>query len=205
LEKIVLKVERLNRSDKEYAVNVLASAFHEYPVMRYILKSEGEKYESDLKALMGFFCESRLTREFPLLGIRISGELVVAAGINEPEYKPRSPELNKVYSDLTITIGEEAIARYESYEKKANPGLDAPHYFLGIIGVVQAHQGKGYAKNIIEEVHRMSEAHSTSTGVCLSTEDPPNVPIYEHLGYKVISEADVGEIHTWAMFRENRE
>jgi GNAT superfamily N-acetyltransferase len=196
-----MTVERLNRSDKEDAVSVLASAFHEYPVMRYILKSDGEKYESDLKALMGFFCESRLTREFPLLGIRDSGELVAAAGINEPEYKPRSPELNKVFSDLTMTIGEDAIARYESYEKKANPGLNVPHYFLGIIGALQAHQGKGYAKKIIEEVQRMSEAHSTSIGVCLCTEDPPNVPLYEHFGYKILSETDVGEIHTWAMFR----
>lgn len=199
-----MTVERLNRSDKEDAVSVLVSAFHEYPVMRYILKSDGEKYDSDLKALMEFFCESRLTREFPLLGIRDSDELVAAAAISEPEFKPRSPELNKVYSDLTMTIGEEAIARYESYEKKANPGLDVPHYFLGIIGVVQAHQGKGYAKNIIEEVQRMSEAHPKSKGVCLCTEDSPNVPLYEHIGYKVISEADVGEIHTWAMFRKNR-
>jgi GNAT superfamily N-acetyltransferase len=199
-----MTVERLNRSDKEDAVSVLVSAFHEYPVMRYILKSDGEKYESDLKALMGFFCESRLTREFPLLGIRDSGELVAAAGINEPEYKPRSPELNKVYCDLIMTIGEDAIARYESYEKKANPGLNVPHYFLGIIGALQAHQGKGYATKIIEEVQRISEAHSTSTGVCLCTEDPPNVPLYEHFGYKILSETDVGEIHTWAMFRKNR-
>ena len=93
-------VEKLNRSDKEEAVRVLASAFYDYPVMRYVLKSTGEKYESDLKALMGFFCESRLTREFPLLGIRNDSNLVAAAGINEPEYKPRSPELNNIFSDL---------------------------------------------------------------------------------------------------------
>lgn len=200
-----MKVERLNRSDKEDAVRVFASSFYEYPVMRYILKSEGEKYESDLKALMGFFCEARLTKEFPLLGIRDGRELVAAAGISEPEFKQRPPELNKVYNDLTNKIGEEAIARYEAYEEKSSPGIDAPHYFLGIIGVLASHQGKGYAKQIIEEVQRMSESHPTSKGVCLCTEDPPNVPIYEHLGYKVIREADVGDIHTWAMFRENRQ
>ena len=200
-----MKVESLNRSDKEDAVRVLTSAFYEYPVIRYILNSDGEKYETDLIALMGFFCESRLTREFPLLGIRDDGDLVAAAGINEPEYKPRSPELNKIFKELTNTIGEEAIARYESYEKKANPkGLDIPHYFLGIIGVLQTHQGKGYAKQIIEEVQQLSESHPTSKGVCLCTEDPPNVPLYEHIGYRIISEADVGVIHTWAMFRENR-
>ncbi len=199
-----MRVERLNRSDKEDVVRVLATAFHEYPVMRYVLKSKGEKYESDLKALIGFFCESRLTREFPLLGIRDNANLVAAAGINEPEHKPQSPELNKVFIDLTNKIGQDAIARYESYEKKSYPRLEDPHYFLGIIGVLRTHQGKGYAKQIIEEVQQMSETHLSSKGVCLCTEDPPNVPLYEHLGYKVISEADVGYIHTWAMFRENR-
>jgi len=200
-----LKVEKLNRTDKQEAVRVLTSAFYEYPVMRYVLKSAGEKYENYLKALIGFFCESRLTRNFPLLGLRHNDRLVTAAGINEPEYKPRSPKLNKVYSELTNTIGEDAIARLESYEKKSEPkDLDVPHYFLGIIGVEKTYQGKGYAKRIIEEVQRMSENHTASKGVYLCTESPPNVPFYEHLGYRVISEADVGEIHTWAMFRENR-
>ena len=200
-----MKVENLNRSDKEEAVSVLASAFHEYPVMRFVLKSEGEKYESDLRALMGFFCESRLTRNNPLLGIKVNGRIVAVSGINEPEFKPRSPELNKVYSNLRSTIGEDAITRLESYEKKSHPNtLDVSYYFLGIIGVKPAHQGKGYAKRIIEEVQRMSEAHSSSKGVCLCTESPQNVPLYEHLGYKIISEAEVGDIHTWAMYRDNR-
>lgn len=200
-----MTVEKLNRSDKEEAVKVLASAFYEYPVMRYVLKSEGAKYEVDLKALIGFICETRLTRNFPLLGIKVNDELVAAAGINEPEKIPIPPDLKIVYSNLRITIGEAAITRLESYERKSNPkSLDVSHYFLGIIGVKPAHQGKGYARRIIEEVQLMSEAHSLSKGVCLCTEHPSNVPLYEHLGYKVISEADVGEIHTWAMFRKNR-
>lgn len=200
-----IQVEKLNRPDKEEAVYVLASAFHDYPVMRYVLRSLSKKYNRDLKALVGFFCESRLTRNFPLLGIRVNRELVAVAGINEPEFKARSSALIKVYSDLANIIGEEAIERLESYERKSNPiNLHVPHYFLGIIGVKQAHQGKGHAKKIIEEVQHLSENHPTSKGVCLCTESSPNVPLYEHFGYKVISETDVEDIHTWAMFRENR-
>jgi hypothetical protein len=36
-------------------------------------------------------------------------------------------------------------------------------------------------------------------GVCLSTEDPENVPMYLHLGFEVVSEADIDEIHTWSL------
>ena len=199
-----MKIERLNRTDKVEAVNVLVSAFHEYPVMRYVLKSAGEKYERDLRALIGFFCETRLIRNLPLLGIRFNDELVAVAGINDPEIKPMSPELKKVYTDLKSTIGKDAIKRLETYEKKSDPkDLNLPHHFLGIIGVKPVHQGKGHAKKIIEEVHRMSETHLTSKGVCLCTENSLNVPLYEHLGYKIISEADVGDIHTWSMYREN--
>ena len=51
-------------------VSVLSAAFHDYPVMRFVLKSTGANYENDLKALVGFFCEVRLTRNWPVLGIR---------------------------------------------------------------------------------------------------------------------------------------
>lgn len=50
------RIERLSRVDKGDAVKVLACAFDEYPVMRYVLKDASGDYETRLRALMiGFF------------------------------------------------------------------------------------------------------------------------------------------------------
>ena len=51
--------------------------------------------------------------------------------------------------------------------------------------------------NFVKEI---ASKNPESNGVCLSTEIPSNVPFYERFGYRVISEADVGELHSWCMY-----
>jgi GNAT superfamily N-acetyltransferase len=199
-----MDVEYLTYKDKNQAVDVLASAFAEYPVMRYVLR-DGALYDLHLKELVGFFCETRLTRRWPLWGVRSEGELVAVAGINEPIHVTWPPQLHQVYENLKATIGTAAVERLESYENESSGHEpEAPHYFLGIIGVSPAYQGKGYARILIDRLQRLSESDPISTGVCLSTENARNLPIYKHLGFEVIAEAQVGELHTWCMFRHNR-
>lgn len=72
-----------------------------------------------------------------------------------------------------------------------------------MIGVLPAYQGKGFARRHIHHLHTLSESDPGSTGVYLSTENSVNVSLYEHLGYRIIGEARVGDIHTWRKFRDN--
>jgi hypothetical protein len=54
----------------------------------------------------------------------------------------------------------------------------------------------------MEEVHLMSRRRSKSRGVTLTTEDPANVALYEHLGYEVVGHARISpELETWGLFR----
>jgi ribosomal protein S18 acetylase RimI-like enzyme len=94
------------------------------------------------------------------------------------------------------------MARYERESSGSEP--EDPHYFLGMIGVAPGHQGSGHGRKLLDHIHAMSEADPISTGVGLSTEDPANIPYYERAGYRVMAEVDVGEIHSWCMFRPNR-
>lgn len=193
-------IQRLSGKNKEELVRVLASAFHEYAVMRFVLRTKDEEYERHLKALIGFFCEVRIPRNWPMLGIRNNGELIAAALINEPVAKPL-PLPEDALSQLQKAIGKEAYDRlvhYEDQSSKAEP--PNPHHFLGMIGVLPEYRGKGYAVQLMTEVKEMSIADPASSGVCLSTEDPKNVALYERFGFKIISEANVDELHSWCMF-----
>ncbi len=188
----------------EPAVEILAAAFKDYPVMRHILKDSGALYQTHLEALLAFYCQTRLTRQWPLLGLRTGEKLVAAAGINEPEDIPWPSALHRIYENLGKTIGPDAIQRMEAFENQCDDlSPEFPHYFLGIIGVLPGQQGNGFARRLMEEIHLLSERHPASEGVCLSTETATNVPLYQHLGYKILAEADVGELHTWLMFRPN--
>ena len=92
---------------------------------------------------------------------------------------------------------------YESQSIALEPGF--PHYFLGIIGVLPGRQGKGHARFLIEKLIEMSESDLDSKGISLNTEKKENVPFYEHLGFEIMGEADVGELHTWCMYKADSE
>ena len=196
-----MKIERLTREHKAEVVSVLSAAFHDYPVMRFVLKSEGADYEKDLNALVGFFCEVRLTRDWPVLGIRAEdGSLAAAALVNDVLLNPL-PLPEEPLQQLKQTIGEEAYERLVAYENQSSIGEPKVlHHFLGMIGVHPNYQKKGNAAALMNFVKEIASKNPDSNGVCLSTEIPWNVRFYEHHGYRVISEADVGELHSWCMF-----
>jgi GNAT superfamily N-acetyltransferase len=195
-----MKLQRLTRKEKNEAVEVLASAFHDYPVMRFVLKTKGEEYATQLKALMEFYCEARLEKNRPVLGIREEDSLVAVALVDETSLKPWA-EMQTELLRLKETIGEEAYSRLELYERLSGRGEPAAsHHFLGMIAVRPEHQGKGYSRFLMDAVKQMSAEDPQSNGVCLSTEDPENVRLYEHFGYRIIAEIDIEELHSWCMF-----
>lgn len=200
-----MTVERMTEADREHVIGVLAAAFHDYPVMRFALADAGPEYDEQLRELIGFYCDARLTRGWPVLGIRQGQEVVAAALVSEPRNVVAPPELRRKHRRVARIIGPEAFERMARYERQSTGHEpDEPHYFLGMIGVAPGHQGSGYGRLLLEHIQVMSEGDPVSAGVSLSTEDPSNVGYYERSGYRVIAEADVGDIHAWCMFRPNR-
>jgi hypothetical protein len=63
-----MQVTRLSTAQTEDAVSVLCDAFRDYPVMRYVLGSNGD-YDRRLRTLIGFFVSARVYRDEPVLGI----------------------------------------------------------------------------------------------------------------------------------------
>lgn len=195
-----MQVERLTPDTKPEVMNVLAEAFRDYPVMRFILKTEGPHYDSQLNSVVSFYCEKRFAGGGHVLGVREGERLAGVVLVDEAIQKPWE-EREAALLRLKEEIGEAAFARLELYEtmsSKAEP--DVPHYFLGMIGVRPEHQGKGYSRILMERVAELSTRDPRSTGVCLSTELPSNVALYERFGYAIISEVDLGELHSWCMF-----
>src|SRR5687767_14903872 len=129
-------MERLTRHERAEVIDVLAAAFHEYPVMRYVLRSSGNEYEAHLRDLVGFFCEARFAKGGHVMGIRDGKDLVAVTLIDEAIQK-HWPGLQKNLDHLNEQIGADACARLERYETTTGAEEpDAPHYFVGMIGVV---------------------------------------------------------------------
>ena len=196
-----MEVRLLDRSRKDEAVQVLSRSFSDYPVMRYVLRDSGSDYDHHLEGLISFFCECRLARGWPLLGVLRREEVVAAAVVSEPNEGPGPDALNKELESLREQIGTGASDRLDLYDRVTDEQVPtAPHHYLGMIGVEQAFRGQGFGKRLVEKICQTADEDPVSTGVCLNTETAKNVPLYGHLGFRVLDEADVGDIHTWCMF-----
>lgn len=199
-----MKVTSLECDRLAQVVAVLADAFHDYPVMRFVIGDAGAAYRDRLEALLGYFSDSRLSRGWPVLGVEEEGELLAVALANPPESVPASPELKRRYERLCGTLGEAGVARFDAFADSEEPFVpEAPHHYLGMLGVRAAHQGRGLGRLLLDAVHAMSAAHPESTGVRLTTEREDNVGLYEHFGYRVLGRAELGQMTSWNMFRPN--
>ena len=189
------------------AVEVLALAFELDPFIQYLFTGQSQQtaFQRQLCELYHFQCSAYLELGWPLLGYEVDGELVGVACVEEPDDKPQPDSVTIGYAQLTSVIGPEATNRLEAclqLTEESKP-KQRTHY-LSTIGVRPEAQGRGHGRILLDAVHALSEAHPTSTGVALDTQNATNVPLYEHFGYRVIAKTTLEHIDVWYMFRPNR-
>lgn len=63
-----------------------------------------------------------------------------------------------------------------------------PCWFLDILAVRQGARGHGIASALVR--HGVARAHAAGQPAFLETGNPANVPMYEHLGFRVVEESD---------------
>lgn len=194
------RVASLGPRDAEAVVDVLAEAFRDYPVMRHVL---GAAPPEQVRTLIGFFVSARVLRREPMLGIRSDRTLVAAALVTPPGTRAAPPALTARREEVWADLGAEARARYEALGAVWHGvAIAEENFHVNMIGVRAAQAGRGLGRRLLDHVHAMSRADPSSAGVTLSTEDPRNVPLYEHLGYRVTSHIRVTEaLETWGFFR----
>ena len=191
-----------SKADRAEVVALLCSAFRDYPVMRYVLAGSADDYDSHLAELIGYYVDSRLMRDWPVIGFRVQsdGEIIAVAMGNEAVKKPEPDDLKQAYVRLRGVLGREAFERMDAFEAVSDRNEpNYPHYFLGMIGVKPDFQGQGFAAALIEEFRSLSVADGRSQAVVLSTEDPSNLPFYKKMGFHIVADAEVGELHTWCL------
>lgn len=184
-------------------VDALCDAFHDYPVMTYVVGDAGADYDRHLRELIHVFVSRRVLHHDPILAVEDQGRAVGIATLTRPGERPEPDGLQALRDSMWGVLGPGARARHsalvEVWERYTHPGL---HYHLNMLGVRRTHAGRGVGSMLLREVHALSLADPTSSGVSLSTEDPKNVPLYEHCGYRVVAHDRVTEeLETWQFFR----
>lgn len=180
----------------------MCDAFHDYPVMRYLIGLGHVDYDDRLRRLVEFFVFRRMRNDAPMLGMEDGNELVAAATMTLPvEPEPPSDVLAR-RDALWRDLGDAARQRYETYANTTRAfAIAEPHHHLNMIGVRHAHMGRGLARPLLEAVARLAEEDPRSFGVSLTTEAVKNLSLYEHFGYEIVGHARVSpELESWGLF-----
>ncbi len=197
---------RLNKSHIKPAVKVLTGAFQNYPFLNYYYPDELAR-----KRIVHYFLSFAV-----FSGIRY-GEIYatshnfegVAVWIPSDKYPVTFWRLLRSVP-LSVIFG---LGRYGGNKMRyLDEHIDAVHqrlapfrhWFLQMIGVKPRSQGKGYASKLIRPM--LTRIDEEGLPCYLETLDEHNVPLYEHLGFKVVEEATIPKTSftNWAMLREPR-
>jgi len=185
------------------AVHVLCDAFADYPVMRFVIGPAGGAYARRLRAMVEFFTAVRFDTGVVFGAFPEPGQLAGVANVTLPAPRPMAPPTQALRETMWRELGEEARARYDELGRAWRPlGVEEPNYHLNMIGVRRSVKGRGIGRRLLDAVHELSDSDPISCGTTLTTEDPANVPLYQHFGYRITGHARISaSVETWGFFR----
>jgi ribosomal protein S18 acetylase RimI-like enzyme len=89
-------------------------------------------------------------------------------------------------------------------EKEHKAAISSDHYYIMTVGVLPERQGMGIGKKLMTKALETVDANKMPC--YLETQNQNNVPIYQRLGFEVVSDKEIpkGGLHNWGMLREKR-
>lgn len=78
------------------------------------------------------------------------------------------------------------------------------HYYLTCLGVSPEFKGKKIGKKMLDTIHTIVDEDITSIGIGLDTENPDNIALYQHFGYRLVATEKLGDMMIYIMFRPRK-
>ena len=195
---------RLTKAQVKPAAEMLARAFHNYPLFRYYFPEELER-----KKITSYFLSLAIYS-----GIRY-GE-IYATSLNMEGVAIWLPSDNypvniwKLVRSVPISVifgfgryGGGRMRQLGEYVDVVHQRLSPfRHWFLQVIGVDPQFQGKGCAGKLLRPM--LARIDEEGLSCYLETLDEHNVALYEHFNFTVIDKSTIPgtNLTNWAMLRE---
>lgn len=197
-------VSRVAKAEAITVAEVLASAFHDDPVLSWVLPDAERRREQ----LPRFFLA--LIRYQHLAGggaelVRHAGLVRGAALWDPPDCwrQSRLDTLRSLPTVLRVFGGRIRVANSVFHEtERVHP--KAPHWYLAAIGTSPSARGDGYGDALMRS--RLTRCDSEGSAAYLESSNPENLAFYARYGFAVVSEIKLpdGGPSIWPMWRDPR-
>lgn len=195
-----MEIVAATHRDIDAAVSCWASAFAQDPITGFLLQT-GPGYHERVSRFFRLLARARVELGMPILVAR-DGDVIRGGVMGYDTERPSWPaDITREWDEFEHSIPGmiERMAVYEGIAADGKPTV--PHYYLGVIGVDPALQGRGVGKQLIEAFCALSANDAKSKGVYLETAKPSNVPFYERVGFVETKRAEMGSGTLWCMFQ----
>jgi len=178
-----LAVAAITPSEVEQAVAVISLAFSSDPAARWT-------YPDPYQFLTHF---PKIVRAFggkafeQGTGHQVSGFRGAALWL-PPGVHPDQEALGAVMQE---SVGADRLEQVSAvFEQMAGYHPSEPHWYLPMIGVDPANQGKGYGSALLR--HALLQCDRDHVAAYLESSNPANVPLYERHGFVVLGTIQLG-------------
>lgn len=176
-------VRQVGTDEQDRAVAVQVMAFGADPVMRWAWPEPRDYLECFPRFLRAFggtaFAESTAYTSEGFGGVSMW---------LPPGAEPDADAIVEVFeSTLEQPRLDESFA---IFEQMGAHHIEEPHWYLAVIGVDPASQGKGVGSALLR--HTLAECDAHGLPAYLESSNPANVPLYERHGFEVVGEIQAG-------------
>jgi ribosomal protein S18 acetylase RimI-like enzyme len=203
------KVIPLDRGHIAEAADVMARAFQAEPITSNALDlSTGWSLRVFAQSVELWLETFRRWRQ-PLLVATLGDRVVGMAIVDAPDRRAGFPFrflLTTILPFLPLLVRFVSLLRWRRALRMkglARPPRDLPRrrYTLLSIAVAPERQGQGVGRLLLDEVHRIAESSTWSSGIYLYTGSEKNRSLYERFGYRVVRTQTDSSLVVYHMLR----
>lgn len=195
-------INSTSSADVEPAIATLGDAFADDPLMLYLFKDNPDGVRAGAMRFFTLLLKARIALDMPADILRQDGAIRGAAmgyDTSRPTWPaPLTAEWNAF--EASVPGFTERLAVYEHNCEAHQPTED--HYYLGVIGVDPALQGRGAGKALLDVFCARSDADAKSGGVYLDTTNPNSLQFYYKNGFELRGEGNIDGAPLWCVYRK---
>jgi GNAT superfamily N-acetyltransferase len=194
-------VRQAESGDVDPAVSVLADAFAQDPLMLYLFRDNPRGIRHGVAQFFTILLQARLALGMPAHVLMRDDQVrggAMGYDTTRPVWPPALTEEWRAF-EVGVPGLDERLAAYEKICEAHQPSED--HYYLGVIGVHPAVQGKGGGKILLEAFCGLSHGDANSGGVYLDTSNRDSLEFYRRNGFQVLGEGALDGAPLWCVYR----
>ena len=190
------EVKTSGESDLNQVIATIELSFSSDPAVRWL-------YPNAHQFLSSFpdFVQAFAGKAFQHGTAHYVGEFAGAALWLPPGVHPDEDALVSVVLGATSGSKQEDVLAVLEQMGSYHPS--DPHWYLPLIGVEPAHQGKGYGSALLR--HALAHCDHNHQAAYLESSNPKNIPLYERHGFRLVGRIQAGSSPTmYPMVRDPR-